>query len=142
MADGGPPVAGGRCCWRGIGMDEVSLDNRGPQIPFGIGSAGRELTSPSDFSHHLRCMSENWFMSGTFDWASQLRHFPENGNYPSWKILAHARLKITVGSYWYSEHSTLTLTSLLRGDRAMEEWPPMKRDQTDSIGILYRQYYE
>ncbi len=33
-------------------------------------------------------------MSGTFDWASQLRH-SKKGNYPSWKILAHARLKIT-----------------------------------------------
>eukprot|EP01043_Picozoa_sp_COSAG02_P130273 COSAG02_NODE_67929_length_251_cov_5.105263_1_plen_39_part_01 len=39
-------------------------------------------------------MSENWFMSGGFEWASQLRHF-KKGNYPSWKILAHARLKIT-----------------------------------------------
>ncbi len=41
-------------------------------------------------------MSENWFMSGTFDRASQLRHFIfKKGNYPSWKILAHARVKIT-----------------------------------------------
>ncbi len=44
--------------------------------------------------HHLRCMSENWFMSGAFDWASQLGHF-KKGNYPPWKILAHARVKIT-----------------------------------------------
>jgi hypothetical protein len=34
-------------------------------------------------------------MSGGFrDWASQLRHF-KKGNYTSWKILAHARVKIT-----------------------------------------------
>eukprot|EP01043_Picozoa_sp_COSAG02_P032240 COSAG02_NODE_2146_length_9670_cov_7.714136_10_plen_73_part_00 len=32
--------------------------------------------------------------TGGFDWASQLRHSKKD-NYPSWKILAHAPVKIT-----------------------------------------------
>ena len=58
-------------------------------------------------------MSENWFMRGTLDWASQLRHF-KKGNYPSWKILAHARVKITA---WTGERC-------LRGCCVQGEWNP------------------